>query len=77
MWNNTYEGSTLETDDPVITQVPAFGPFVVSYALIAAVAALGTPEDPVDVVVVVVVAVVQTFEPAVAADDSFALVFDP
>jgi hypothetical protein len=76
MWNNTYEGSTLETDDPVITQVPAFGPFVVSYALIAAVAALGT-EDPVAEEVEVVVAVVQTFEPAAAADDSFAFVFDP
>ena len=76
MWNKTYEGSTLETDDPVIIQVPAFGPFVVSYALIAAVAALGT-EEPVADEVEVVVAVVQTFEPAAAAEDNFAFVFDP
>jgi hypothetical protein len=77
MWNSTYEGSTLDTVDPVIIQVPAFGPFVVSYALIAAVAALGTPEDPDAEEVVVVVVVVQTFEPAEAADDSFAFVFEP
>lgn len=76
MWNSTYEGSTLETDNPVVTKVPAFGPFVASYAVMAAVAPLGT-EDPVADEVVVVVAVVQTFEPAAAADDSFAFVFDP
>jgi hypothetical protein len=57
-----YEESTLDTCVAVICQVPAGGPLVVSYALIAAIAAVGAADAVVVVVTAELAVVVESAE---------------